>query len=465
MKLLFTLLFLVSTASPAGWPYPYHVNGKKYIEYGFDLPTPRYVAANIVSMETQPFDGLVVAAGNSLVFLFNPADWTRGIDNASLSRVHWHKFTTNFLDLHSNDSSGMDYFNDIQWTQIAANVHALSLAAKNNGFRGIFWDVEPYSALSPWKVVDNQGTHSLAALQHEVFLRGAQIMQAAQSAYPNITIYMDYMQTSASDTKQPYALLANFVNGMLSVIGPQVILVNGQEWIYWSGDTKYWFSAYDQSKTILRNQFVNADYYTVWDAQVGVGRATYDAAVLKSGLTESQQIQKVQHNVYMGMVTTDEINVGYFEQMNWWGNTAADQPVGNNITASPPSWFTSAIVTARNLFASGTRLGFDWVGGTIDGGGGLPNTSVTVNLMQSGSVITAKASATSSKINRMEVWVNMVLKATSATHSASYDLAALGPGSYDVVARSYSAAEASGTSNLITIGAVHPPTRLRSRER
>lgn len=450
LVLLFTLPCPGQPTHP--WLYPYCPRNKKYIEYGWDMPTARYVAAHISSIETQPFDGLVMSPGNSVVNLFNPADWTGSIDTTSLRAIHWNKFTTNFLDLHSNDSYGMDYFNDAQWKQITANANALAMAAKRYGFRGIFWDIESYTALSPWNAADNRHGHTLATLRAEVFLRGSQFMQALQTAYPKITVYIDYLETSSSDNTGKYALLANFANGMLSVIGRGVLLVNGQEWSYFSGDTKYWFSSYDQSKTALRGQLVNPAYYDVWAAQVGVGKATYDAEALtlSPALTQAQRAQMIEHNVYMGLVTADEITWGYFEMMNWWGNTGRDQVMGYNVTKSPPAWLKSAIITARKIYASGSELGFDWVGGSIDGGGGLPDSSVKVSLMRSGSVVSAGSSVPGSEIIRSEIWMNMVLKMTSRTASLSFDLSTLTQGSYDIVARAYSADGSTGTSKVLT---------------
>src|SRR5512137_173612 len=74
---------------------------KKLIEYGWDVPDPAYIRANIREMEKRPFDGLIFRLPGGTNIL-SKTKW----DEAKFAAVYedckniqWEKFTDNFVSV------------------------------------------------------------------------------------------------------------------------------------------------------------------------------------------------------------------------------------------------------------------------------------------------------------------------------------------------------------------------------
>ena len=92
------LMLVITIAAWCGEP----VNGpeiveKKLIEYGWDVPTPDYIRANIREMEKKPFDGLVFKLkGGGTVLDPKPMDAAQfAEDYENVSNIPWETFTIN----------------------------------------------------------------------------------------------------------------------------------------------------------------------------------------------------------------------------------------------------------------------------------------------------------------------------------------------------------------------------------
>jgi len=71
-------------------------SGKKIVEYGWDVPSPAYIADHIREMEKRPFDGVLFrleATGN--VFEPTPLDEAPlAKDFAAINRIRWGRIAS-----------------------------------------------------------------------------------------------------------------------------------------------------------------------------------------------------------------------------------------------------------------------------------------------------------------------------------------------------------------------------------
>lgn len=234
----------------ASFPYSHD---KKIIEFGCDAPSPQWIKNNIASMEQRPFDGLAFWSGDWSVSMFLPIEWSKipsALDSANLSAITWNKFKgNNFLILQTwTYDNSTNYWDDAYWATIEENMADLAKAARDSNCAGILLDTEWYSTKSPWSYANMSYGHTLADTQAKIRVRGAQVMNAWQTQYPNITILTTYLVEPAYWGDEEWELLPYWVNGMLDVIGPEARLVQSDEDAYYYDDTSVWFNRYDELK-------------------------------------------------------------------------------------------------------------------------------------------------------------------------------------------------------------------------
>ncbi len=341
---------------------------KKLLEYGWDVPYPDYVRANIAKMEEKPFDGLVFRLKN-YHFLFDRKAWTAAdlqpqMDD--LKATQWRRFTDNFLTLYSANDAKVSWFDDAQWTTIESNMRLLAEAARVGRCVGICFDAEPYGA-NPW-VYDAKTGKSFWETEQAARRRGAQFIGALQAVMPDVKLLTffqlslfghlcdidDPVRRAAALAGQSYALLPAFLNGMLEVAAPNVRIIDGNENSYYYTAEIDYLRAYHLMKQRALTM-VTADNRSRYVAQVQAGVALYvdqvfalrgDTKVLANYLEPAERARFFEHNVYWALRTTDEYVWLYSEKMNWWKNEL-------------PADLEQAVVSAREKVAAGKPLGFD----------------------------------------------------------------------------------------------------------
>lgn len=344
--------------------------GKKIIEYGWDVPTPSFIAEHIREMEQRPFDGLIfrLEGGNTV---FDPVAWDPAkfqADYEALPKIAWQKFTDNFAIMLA--ASDQDWFDDAHWTAIEHNTRIIAKGAKLANCVGICFDAEPYGT-NPWSYIKaaHHDTQSFEAYEAMARKRGSQFMRAVEQELPNPKIltfflnsyFLDFCSPMPAElrqeriSKQYYALLPAFLEGMLEVSGPGAQFIDGNEEAYYYTNKTDYLNVYHGMTQRVR-AMVDPALWPAYQAKVRPGQALYVDQYFGLRQTEKtygnfmppeEQAKWMAHNTYWALYTTDTYVWCYSERMNWWKNT--DIPEGCE----------QAIRSARAANDSGRRLRFD----------------------------------------------------------------------------------------------------------
>jgi len=343
---------------------------KKLIEYGWDVPTPEFVRQNIRSMERKPFDGVIMrVAGGKQGNIFLGGKWPEGClaeDRKHLRMIHWDKFSDNFLMMYA--AAEMDWFSDEHWAGILSNVRQMAQAARD-GRCNLAFDAEPYGK-NPWAYSQqaHAGNKGFAEYQAMAYKRGAQFMGTIQKELPActlVTLFTYSLFRRLMDIRDPaslekalagesYGLYLPFVNGMLSVAGPQVTITDGNEPSYYYTSSEAFFDAYHMMRegalSLIPRQLV-----TPFKLRTQASQALYMDYVFARVpwknipalyMTPEERAKWFQHNTYYALKTADEYVWLYSEQMNWW----QDKDI--------PEGMEAAVIAARQAIAAGKPLGY-----------------------------------------------------------------------------------------------------------
>jgi Ricin-type beta-trefoil lectin domain-like len=351
---------------------------KKLLQTGWDTAPPWFIKANIDTIKTRPFDGMMLrTSGKSEVFTRTAApDDSFARDRANLETIEWGRFTDNFIVMMSGTPSGWDWFNDADWAASEANARQFARVAKAGRLKGVLFDPEPYLG-NPWKY-DQQSeaaSHSFEQYQAKIRERGQRFMQVLQEEYPGLQV-MAYYGTSIFNGKvedrpsgdvlqsrlkaDTFGMWASFLNGMLESAPSQTSITDGNEFAY-----NYLFAnEYDNGAAKIRNELVvlvDPPLRNKYAAQVKVGQAIYADGVMN--LWESPRFcgyyfdsdadrrKQLEHNVYHSLRAADRYAWFYNENMDWWGSKGAGIKI--------PAGLQEAIESARGKVATGAGLGFD----------------------------------------------------------------------------------------------------------
>lgn len=341
---------------------------KKLIEYGWDVPTAKFVKEHIREMEARPFNGIVLTLDERLHAFYPQPYQTLDLDDdfAALKAIEWGTFTDNFLALHAIDNWSMDWFDDARWSLARDNLTWLSAQVAGSGLKGFCFDPEDPAGhvfeYTRWQ------DRPFPVVEAKVRQRGREFMTALQSSFPDVTIfslfnlsalyptwgYPDRAEREAALQKHQYGLLPAFFNGMLEVAGPQVSLVDGNESSY-SYQTK---SPFLEIPGIVGERvlpLVDPALYSKYRAQVELGQAVYVDALLAldqdrpyptHSMTREERLLYVGHNVYWGVRTSDRYTWIYSERMNWWENDV-------------PPMLEDVIRQAADMARRGEALGYE----------------------------------------------------------------------------------------------------------
>ncbi|HOX36662.1 MAG TPA: sugar-binding protein [Candidatus Brocadiia bacterium] len=356
---------------------PVHAD-KKLIEYGWDVPYPDYIRANIKKMEKRPFDGLILRLRRSGSKdwqdggrIFTPQRWTEDEFKQTfddMAAIEWNKFTENFVCMYA--ASDMDWFNDEHWEAVRNNVRLVVMAACLGRCRGICFDPEPYGN-NPWTYGEtiHREKQSFAQYQAKVRQRGAEFMQAIMSEMPEAVIHtfynfalFDHISDMADPrvrelalSRHPYSLYPAFLNGMLDAAGPGIRITDGNENAYYYTNRLPFFTAYhsirQRSLTLVEPE--NRDKYKL---QLQVSQALYVDHLFglrqpnkypSNYMTPEERAKWFEHNVYYALLTSDRYVWLYSERMNWWTN--------ENV----PPGLEDAVISARKKVAYCAPMAID----------------------------------------------------------------------------------------------------------
>jgi len=370
-----SLLLIAAVIAAPSWA---HMSGsvavqspppKKLIEFGWDRPSPAFVASHIASMELRPFDGVVIQFSTGpRVFRRTTVDTTTlARDALLLQGVSFSKFTDNFALINLTRDSTWDWFSDADWAATLRNISWYARAAKVGGLRGIVLDYEAYGP-SPWAYPTTQG-QSFEQYATLVQARGRQFMWVLQSAFPNVTVLTlfqlsfldslavlpDERERSAGLERDPYSLLPAFVAGMLEAVQGRSRLVDGNERAYYYPDSIAFqigaryiregaLSLVDPKLRAIYRDRVRVGHGIFLDYLLGIFKWAHDTVAKR--VPPENRVRWVEHNAYYALKSSDEYVWLYSQKVNWWSDDTL------------PSGISEALDNARRLVANSAPLPF-----------------------------------------------------------------------------------------------------------
>lgn len=362
---------------------------KKLIQYGWGVPSPAFVRANIRTMESQYpfFDGIVLRTKGGWgsypvqVFRKSPFDPNEfAEDIADLRAIEFRRFTDNFLLMWGTCEKGWDWFNESDWQSAEYNARLLAYVARVGGCVGICFDPEPYGE-NPWRYpsLPHAPSKSFADYWARVRECGARFMRAMQNEFPNLRLLTFFQISLFGDivdipdpqarmerlSKHHYGLLPAFLNGMLDAIGEQVVIVDGNEPAYYYREPEQYFRAYHlmrhRALSLVapenRRKYavhVQAGFALYMDLYFGLVPFEHAWGQIGHFLSPEERARWFEHNAYYALLTTDEYVWCYSERLDWWGTQEKAQ-----WHKFVPPGAAEALQSARSKVEQGKPLGFD----------------------------------------------------------------------------------------------------------
>ena len=242
LAVVFTLALAPAFADEPAGPRP-----KKLIEFGWDEPDTAFLRSHFAEMAKTPFDGCVfhvnTRKGENFTWLcwgdrtFEQDELQTALDD--LKALPQGDFRHHFLRFNTAPGR-LDWFDD--FTAVTRNAALAARIAKEGRCAGILFDDEEYEGpLFDYAKQRDAKTKSWEQYAAQARKRGAEVMRAFQSDFPDLTILLTFGHTlpwmRSEGGKRPlaetsYGLLAPFLDGMIDAAEGRSRLIDGYEISY-----------------------------------------------------------------------------------------------------------------------------------------------------------------------------------------------------------------------------------------
>jgi hypothetical protein len=350
-------------------------------------PDPDFVRRHIDSMETKPFDGVVLQAlipgsdGEARPFTWSVLERRYNIEDFRyfvdmVRQVPFRRFQYNFLRINLNATDRpFDMFADDRWDILVANFAMAARAAREAGLRGLMVDPEAYAEAEPgtetprFNVFDfrlRRTTEEFPAYRRQAFHRGQAIGRAAVSAYPGITLILAFGPGATCLGRGPlperrYGLLSAFVDGLLAGAGGQATVVEGFELSYPYRSCDRFQEAYAQLRGPCRDLSLDPAKYDRWlDIGFGLWLDFDSVSTCKDARESGRPCRWFDPSLYpveqrylvdpeqfaRAVASARAVSDGYVwiytEEPKWW---TEESPLGKNL----PDAYVRALQGARDV--------------------------------------------------------------------------------------------------------------------
>jgi hypothetical protein len=330
---------------------------KKLIQTGWDQLSPERLVEHLDLVEQQPFHGQVIrfmSRGDEIQFrmAFQKADWDMDaiaevIEDLKAAEAASTEPWERFLLVNANPGN-VDYFDDDGWASIVEHWRIAARVAKEGGLEGILFDPEayrePHRAFA-WHSQPQFERHDFLEYHAKARRRGAEVMEAVASEYPDITLFCYFMNSvngMAAERPDPikalaggsYDLLPGFIDGWLDAAPPTATFVDGCETAYRFNSQMEYLSAYNLIKSDCQ-RLVSPENRAKYRAQVQVSFGVYLDPYINPPDSKwyidpmgMERVERLGQNIRYALDTADEYVWVYGEQASWWPNPhpRAQQP-------------------------------------------------------------------------------------------------------------------------------------------
>jgi len=319
---------------------------KKLIEFGWDEPDTAFMREHLAEMEKTPFNGCVFhlnykdADGASKNFTwecwgqkqFNEAQLKDALDD--LQNTPFQTLTHNFLRFNVTPGD-VDWFDD--FSAILSNAKLAAKIANQGGVKGILFDIEQYnSGLFNYSQQRDGSAKSFSEYAQQTRKRGKELMEAFQSEYSDITIFLTFgyclpwvqMGGEKKLEEVHYGLLASLLDGMVDGANGESVIVDGCELAYSYKDTSRFAKTYKMmTEDVLEIVADPRKYKSVFSLSFGVWMDNgwrqngWDTKNFEDNFYTPEAFEAT---VSTAVKTADEYVWIYTETPKWW--TASGQP-------------------------------------------------------------------------------------------------------------------------------------------
>jgi hypothetical protein len=259
-------------------------------------PDQEFVRRHISSMETKPFDGVVLQAtlpsleGTPRYFTWSAPTRRYSAEEfrpvvESLRATPFRRFRHNFLRINLNPTDqAFDMFDDDRWDILTGNFATAATATREAGLRGLLVDPEAYATPEPgseiprFNVFDfrlRRTANEFPAYRQQAFRRGQAVAQAVTAVYPGITLFLAFGPSATclgrgAPPERTYGLLAAFVDGLLGGAAGRATVVDGFELAYPYRSCERFREAYARLRGTCRALSLDPAKYDRW-LEIGFG--------------------------------------------------------------------------------------------------------------------------------------------------------------------------------------------------
>lgn len=232
-------------------------------------------------INTLPFDGVAIASDVGWELM---QERGKKFDLESIRRqfspisgLQLGRLKHNFAIV--NASKPGDFFDDDAWTIIVKNFAHLSIALRESGIEGIFFDNEVYKPAVPlfnWNVDCDFKSKSLSEYRDQARKRGREIMQAMIKEYPDIVVIFAHgpyvsapLSVLESTVNAPFSprqsrpeyceLMGPFTVGFMEGKGDRAVIVDGGE-EYKFRTQEHYRKSYTARKTYMGSEAFNCPF-------------------------------------------------------------------------------------------------------------------------------------------------------------------------------------------------------------
>jgi len=165
-------------------------------------------------------------------------DFDSAIDHMKAAKIrrYKHNFLVVYLTTGNKNIEVPDWF-DPEFDAVVNNWKVAAEFCKRSGMKGILFDDEVYYGTNLWnyKGLKYEKTKTAEQYSDQAFLRGAQIMRAINTVYPDIHILSLHGPSQARGTNDyavSYGLMCAFFDGLLSECTGKARIIDGHEMAY-----------------------------------------------------------------------------------------------------------------------------------------------------------------------------------------------------------------------------------------
>lgn len=286
-------------------------------------------------MEKRPFDGVAFSFDFRIYDLFDTTLYPEKVFQFDdLKKLHWNKFTDNFIRVRAESLNGPQWLNDRGWENIVHNIRNISKAISISGAKGIFFDPEYYyhhlpqnntwvydSALYPGLTYEEVGKY--------VKKRGEQFIKALvyYKQDPEILSLWMLSLVTLQARKKPLpqtgmALFPFFIQGMMSGKNKCTSIIDGNELGY-SYRNPYQFILSGEEIIDWGTRFMPESLKPIYRQTTVSQPIFYDLIFAtfpqyNKGLTHTQQSEWLRENLYNAFKTSDKYVWFYNSKIDWW---------------------------------------------------------------------------------------------------------------------------------------------------